>query len=62
MVWLTSAASFLVLCATKVIMGTGALYMIHNPLTSAYGNAEKIKKANRTFRYSERSYSGYLLY
>ena len=39
-----SAASFLVLCATKVIMGTGALYMIHNPLTSAYGNAEKLKK------------------
>ena len=39
-----SAASFLVLCATKVIMGTGALYMIHNPLTYAYGNAEKLKK------------------
>ena len=39
-----SAASFLVLCASKVVMGTGALYMIHNPLSSAYGNVEKLKK------------------
>lgn len=39
-----SAASFLVLCASKVVMGTGALYMIHNPLSSAYGNVEKFKK------------------
>ena len=39
-----SAASFLVLCASKVVMGTGALYMIHNPLSSIYGNVEKLKK------------------
>ena len=39
-----SAASFLVLCASKVVMGTGALYMIHNPFSSAYGNVEKLKK------------------
>lgn len=39
-----SAASFLVLCASKVVMGIGALYMIHNPLSSAYGNVEKLKK------------------
>ena len=39
-----SAASFLVLCASKVVMGTGALYMIHNPLTYAYGNSIELQK------------------
>lgn len=39
-----SAASFLVLCASKVVMGIGALFMIHNPLTYAYGNTAELEK------------------
>lgn len=39
-----SAASFLVLCASKVVMGIGALFMIHNPLTYAYGNTAELQK------------------
>lgn len=39
-----SAASFLILCANKIKMGIGSLFMIHNPLTSVYGNVEKLKK------------------
>ena len=39
-----SAASFLVLCASKVVMGIGALFMIHNPLTYAYGNTTELQK------------------
>ena len=39
-----SAASFLILCASKVVMGIGALFMIHNPLTYAYGNSIELQK------------------
>lgn len=39
-----SAASFLILCASKIVMGIGALFMIHNPLTYAYGNSIELQK------------------
>lgn len=37
-----SAASFLVLCAHKVIMGVGCLFMIHNPWTYTKGNVKEL--------------------
>lgn len=39
-----SAASFLILAASKITMGLGALYMIHNPWTYAAGDSSKLAK------------------
>lgn len=39
-----SAASFLVLASTKIIMGLGSLYMIHNPWTYTMGNSKELAK------------------
>ena len=40
-----SAATFLPCAAEKVIMTVGGQFMIHDPLTSIYGNAKDMRKA-----------------
>ena len=39
-----SAASFLVLAASKIVMGLGTLFMIHDPWIYASGNATALEK------------------
>ena len=39
-----SAASVIAMCGKKIVMKTGSMMMIHNPLTFAIGNAEEIRE------------------
>lgn len=40
-----SAASIIAMAGDKIVMGTGAMMMIHNPWTRAEGNAKELREA-----------------
>ena len=45
-----SAASIVAMAGSRVIMRTGTMFMIHNPITFAYGDSEELKSASEMLK------------